>query len=177
MRLSLRIVAIAFLAAAMGFLSAAALVKVTVFRNHARAAERLRASLTESHVEACERAPATWSFDFDRAARAFAYDTSWRTSNPLAPVLGLDAAVIPVERGSVLRIPRSREHGAVVAVRVRDAGPCAIVAAHFNAPPQQQDPTLPAALVLALVTSATATLGFLAIVRPFLRRVEEVRRA
>jgi len=177
MKLSFRIVSVAFLAAAVGFLAAAAVVKITMARNDAGAAESLRAKLTEEHVAQCELGPASWSLELDLGARAFAYDAAWKASNPHAPALALGPLLVPAEKGRILRLPRTPDHGRIVAERVRDEGPCTVVAVHFNAPRQQQDTTLLSTSVLALVTSATSALGFLAIVRPFLRRVEELRRA
>lgn len=178
MSLSRRVIVVALLAAVAGFLAAVATVFVLLARNSAASVSALReqANVPEGFAR-CAADPARWTVELPGGARAFAYDPDLVPTHPLAPVLALPGSSVPRAVGEVANLPRTVGHGPIIALRAHASGPCAIVAAAYPLRPQRHDPTAAGALGLALVTATITALGFIVVVRPFTRRVEDLRRA
>jgi signal transduction histidine kinase len=178
MSLSRRVIVVALLAGIAGFLAAVATVLVLLARNNGATVSALRDQANDTDgLARCAADPARWTVELPGGARAFAYDPELLPAHPLAPALALPVERAPRAIGEVADLQRTVAHGPVIALRVQSRGACAIIAAAYPLRPQRHDPTAAGALGLALVTATITALGFVVVVRPFTRRVEQLRRA
>jgi signal transduction histidine kinase len=122
----------------------------------------------------CEAAPAAYRLDGPGKIPVWAYDLAGTSANPSAPRLGATLGSALVDAPLVVDI-HGMGYGGVVAIRVSEQGPCAILAAPWHGLyPRWKvwGAFFLSALVAAL---AGAWLSAVGVVRPLVRRLARVR--
>lgn len=134
-----------------------------------------RWSLPAADLAACEADPARWSQRMADVAQGWAYDVEGRSANPAAPPLDPAMLAATLADGSA---ETSAGTARLEALRVAEAGPCAIVTVRFEPPVHFEERGLVGLLggvgaaLLVVVGVAIAI-----VLQPLLERIHRIRNA